>query len=166
MSSHAASVSLGRTASADGHVKVVDVVGHLYIGGTGAWHFRNLSNDEADRRVTLRSAGPAALWQEVAAAFAVLQHHQAGLDDVADGVRAMGVGSKAQQIEGDQVAGLAGLVADVPVAAALAFFSGQVPQEVFDLERLPGWSVHVAGPAFERSHSRWGTTDTRPQDDS
>ena len=65
MSSHAATVSLGKTGSASGDLKVVHVVGHLYVGGAGAWHFHRLSEDDHERSLNLSSLGYSNLWREV-----------------------------------------------------------------------------------------------------
>lgn len=161
MSSHVATVSLGRTGSASGDLKTADAVGHLYIGGAGAWHFHRLSDDDNERSLTLPSSGFDGLWQEVAAGFAVLMADQPGLERVADGLVELGVDAATGRVAREAVPALAALVSDVNVAAALTVFDGSVPPEVAVLDAVPGWSVQVAAPVFERVYSRWGTSDTR-----
>lgn len=162
MSSHAATVSLGRTGSASGDLKTADVVGHLYIGGAGMWRFHVLRDDD-ERSVALPSGGFGFLWQEVAAGLALSMHDQQGFEHVATGMAAAGIAdpvADARRLDGAAGSELARLVGEMNVAAALTVFGGPVPEEVNDLSAVPGWSVQVAAPVFERLHSRWGTSDT------
>lgn len=172
MSVHVATISLGRTGSAGGDLKIAEVIGHLYVGGAGMWRFHRLTDDTAtgapssddpgeDARVMLPSAGFDQLWPEVAACFAVLMQDEPGLEQVAASLPELGISSTTDRLGPEQVAPLAALVAELNVAAALTVFGGQVPPEVEDLSAVPGWSVQVAAPVFERLRSRWGVTDTR-----
>ena len=162
MSSHAATVSLGKTGSAGGDLKVAHVVGHLYVGGAGAWHFHRLTADEQERSVNFESRGYGSLWKEVAAAFAVLMRDDPGLGQLGTQVRGLGVpDGEVVRLDASLVPALARLVGDVNVAAALTVFDGQLPPEISQLDDVPGWSVQVAAPIFKRVHSRWGTSDTR-----
>lgn len=161
MSAHVATVSMGRTGSASGKLKSAHAVGHLYVGGAGTWHFHRLAGKDAGRSLTLPSAGFDELWSEVAAAFAVLLHPEPGLASVAAGLRALKMRSDIEHLDSAQVRDVARLAADLDVAAAVTVFGGAVPEVLGDLSAVPGWSVQVAGPVFERLHSRWGTADTR-----
>ena len=85
-----------------------------------------------------------------------------GLQYLASQVRDLGVADDEMvRLDPTLVPELARMVGEVDVAAALTVFGGPLPPEVAHLEDVPGWSVQVAAPAFERVHSRWGTSDTR-----
>lgn len=140
MSSHSVTVSLGRTGSANGSLKTAEVVGHLYVGGSGSWRFHRLSADEVGGgpMLVLPSRGFQVLWQEVAAGFAVLMRDHPGLERVAEGLAALGVPADLKQLEPAQVSAVAALVGEVDVAAALTAFGGDAPQVLGDLSDVPG----------------------------
>lgn len=172
MSVHVATISLGRTGTAGGDLKVAEVIGHLYVGGSGMWRFQRLTDDTGrgapssddpgeDGRVMLPSSGFDRLWPEAAACFAVLMQDESGMEQVPALLTELGISSTTDRLVPEHVTALAALVAEVNVAAALTVFGGQVPPEVEDLSAVPGWSVQVAAPVFERLRSRWGVTDTR-----